>query len=1093
MSISSASLRSSLSLTSSPVIFHNSADNANRASLSTLNLYSEEQKDEINPNINNNAATSASTAATTATNSPTPTSIAQGAGNASDRAQTLPAVREHTSDGKKSSNNDVGAYNSNSYSLIKANRGTAGTAQLNRVATSPLLSVDTGSSGRHRSITHSPRAGTSSKRINFSARSELMEIKDVINYHNKRVENSTETNDSIVVLANSGDSALSAGANTASRYEIIPVDRTVNVSAANSTLTSREPSTITENSNYLSPGGHNSMPSMSREGSKLGRNDSFANIFTPLKRNTYSNETNTIFTENELKFPLSSWRWKLRFPNSTLERHFNSIFYDKYLMLVRLTTLIIMIIDCFAGISDLYVYDSISRHSRTVIWLVRYCSITPASILYLLASKYYSKFYDFRQLITAVYCVFIGIMLMWVSAVGSQPNHGIYMILFNVFSLFYGFNYITSTAVNFCLFVVFNIWNYFVQVVDNESDSGALGEANYSAKHQWLLSFGYLLVTNLMLIVVGYYIELSFRSAYLQHQRLRCERQQTNIVLYNILPKNIALNLVQGIRSADYYPFVSVLFCDIYDFKPLTINLSSEELVAMLNHIYSTFDQILTQKYLGQAIKIETIGEVYVVAAGLPDELDNHAEICCYLALDMIYCMKQFYTLKNSHNEALHYDFKRIKREQTTGIQTKKEKSAGITKQPILFRLGIHSGDVIAGVIGVKLPRYRLFGDTMNTASRMQSTSIAGKIQVSEATFNEVRNIFIFEDRGMISVKGKGELHTYFCAARNVNAEQQHYNSINSAKSNYSIPTVRPFIRKLQDLTQIIKTGSAIAAAADTTAGEQLVEPVSAQISPSADQAEETNGENDGEMVSPLAERKSSAVKSVNRANFIAELNAEFLEVSRSHASTLSTGPDSNPLEPESPAVTARLDAAAAANDATATVKTLLAPATPPGKAARLGEKIIDIKDNSVSEEAKNNHGLPPALVSFLRAKSMSTTDGRLISHFDRSDKDDKGLESSLPARANSILPSLFRPRQDSMTRSGPVHTGNNAAANIEAYEQHNNKIMLSMLKQRRRESKFNSKINLFQGEPNSPTPTSPMNENFFLRTASTRQLYSDS
>lgn len=339
------------------------------------------------------------------------------------------------------------------------------------------------------------------------------------------------------------------------------------------------------------------------------------------------------------------------------------------------------------------------------------------------------------------------------SARGGEPNHGTYIILFNVFALFYFLRFFVATALNLLLLITFAVGNYFVTWHDrNESK-------------QWVLSFGYLLLTNVMLFIMGYYIESSFRSAFLQMQRLTCEQHKTNVVLYNVLPKTVAQSLVRGIRSADYYKSASILFCDIYDFKNLTSELGARDLVCMMNDVFSIFDH-LTDRH--DVLKIETIGEVYMAASGLPEQTETHAQACCYLAFDMLQSAQECFIYPNSnynpHQSPSDPDFdaaKNYKYMYRSDLPVRHFNKMP-NKKRIILRIGIHTGDVIAGVIGVKLPRYRLFGDTVNTASRMQTTCEKDKIQISRSTYERVHSLFDFEDRGFIAVKGKGTMHTYY-------------------------------------------------------------------------------------------------------------------------------------------------------------------------------------------------------------------------------------------------------------------------------------------------------------------------------------------
>ncbi|MBD3563182.1 adenylate/guanylate cyclase domain-containing protein, partial [Planktothrix sp. FACHB-1355] len=165
-------------------------------------------------------------------------------------------------------------------------------------------------------------------------------------------------------------------------------------------------------------------------------------------------------------------------------------------------------------------------------------------------------------------------------------------------------------------------------------------------------------------------------------------------------------------------------------FTSLSTKLQPIELVNLLNQIFSSFDQIIEELGLE---KIKTIGDAYMVAGGLPIPKIDHAEAIAELALSMLDIMQQ-----------LQID---------RGYQ-------------LQIRIGINTGIVVAGVIGKKRFIYDLWGDAVNVASRMESHGQPGCIQVTSATYERLRNKYLFENRGKIQVKGKGEMTTYFLKGR---------------------------------------------------------------------------------------------------------------------------------------------------------------------------------------------------------------------------------------------------------------------------------------------------------------------------------------
>lgn len=210
-------------------------------------------------------------------------------------------------------------------------------------------------------------------------------------------------------------------------------------------------------------------------------------------------------------------------------------------------------------------------------------------------------------------------------------------------------------------------------------------------------------------------------------EALRSEQEQSERLLLNILPKPIAQRLKQSESTiADSFEEVTVLFADIVGFTELATYFSATQVVDLLNQIFSAFDEI-SERYGLE--KIKTIGDAYMVVGGLPMPQPNHAEAIAKMALDMQEIVAQF-NIENNLS--------------------------------LSIRMGINIGPVVAGVIGIKKFSYDLWGDTVNMASRMESHGVANRIQVTEITYKRLKDRYLFEERGVIQVKGKGRMTTYF-------------------------------------------------------------------------------------------------------------------------------------------------------------------------------------------------------------------------------------------------------------------------------------------------------------------------------------------
>ncbi|HNF71661.1 MAG TPA: adenylate/guanylate cyclase domain-containing protein [Chitinophagaceae bacterium] len=241
------------------------------------------------------------------------------------------------------------------------------------------------------------------------------------------------------------------------------------------------------------------------------------------------------------------------------------------------------------------------------------------------------------------------------------------------------------------------------------------------------LSLTFFVVNFICITAIIYFIIESFYSKMNAFQlSLEVEKEKSESLLMNILPNSIIEELKHtGQSKAKLFNHVSVLFTDFVNFTHISEQLSPEELVAEIDYCFKGFDAIVEQNRLE---KIKTIGDAYLAVCGLPNEDDDHAVKTIRAAIEMLKFIRQ--------------------------------RKADGGKFDV--RIGVHSGPLVAGIVGVKKFAYDIWGDTVNTASRMESSGEAGKINISRETYELVKHDFHCVYRGKIDAKNKGEVDMYF-------------------------------------------------------------------------------------------------------------------------------------------------------------------------------------------------------------------------------------------------------------------------------------------------------------------------------------------
>ena len=332
-----------------------------------------------------------------------------------------------------------------------------------------------------------------------------------------------------------------------------------------------------------------------------------------------------------------------------------------------------------------------------------------------------------------------GLVILWLaSAGGVLPGYGVSAIL-----LLFAYGFVSRTRFVYAALRSVVIGIGFVIAAVNYPGEGSL---LIDAFILGAAIFGTLLALRLL--------EQSRRRVFVQDlviaeqsAALAREKEQSDRLLLNVLPAPISARLREGEHTiADKYPSVSVLFADIVGFTPLVARLSPPEMIEMLGGLFATFDELTGERGLE---KIKTIGDAYMVAAGLPEPMEDHAARAVDLGLAMIDAASRI------------------------GSPTRGEKC--------LLRVGIHSGPVVAGVIGSRKFAFDVWGDTVNVASRLEAQGLPNRVHISRATWLLVRDRFDADPRGPLRLRGLGAIQTYAVTGRH-----------RARRSEQTAPLVRP-------------------------------------------------------------------------------------------------------------------------------------------------------------------------------------------------------------------------------------------------------------------------------------------------------------
>ena len=414
-------------------------------------------------------------------------------------------------------------------------------------------------------------------------------------------------------------------------------------------------------------------------------------------------------------------RWDGSFVDRELEREFAADQTESVERFLGFSLTVASVVFLAYGLHDALLVPAVREQA----WAVRYGLFLPIALLSLWAVRS-GRSLRFGQAAALAYGLAVNFVVLYVGAIAPQNGYlyTSYAVLFVTLGPFVArMNVVTQSAYTLATLTAYLVLELL------------LGKSSLELRisvASTLLSMGG--IGALLALRQDRLARESFLQRRLikeQVQAIALEQQRSEELLFNTLPPAIANRLKVEARSiADGFPQVSVLFADIVGFTRMSERLSPEDLVERLNLMFSSFDDLVDKLKLE---KIKTIGDCYMVAGGLHSHEYDHAQTIAEMALGM---------------KRRTLDFSRQFGEELN------------------IRIGIHTGPVVAGVIGKRKFIYDVWGDTVNLASRMESHSEPGQIQVSEAMYFLLKDMYELTPRGDIEVKGKGKVRTWYLTDR---------------------------------------------------------------------------------------------------------------------------------------------------------------------------------------------------------------------------------------------------------------------------------------------------------------------------------------
>ncbi len=408
-------------------------------------------------------------------------------------------------------------------------------------------------------------------------------------------------------------------------------------------------------------------------------------------------------------------RVTLRFlDDPAMECAYRDDYHYRTVRQVRIALILGIVLTAAFGLLDGWVTPA-ARHE---LWFIRYAIISPF-FLALLVLSFTRAALHLLQPGVALGMLLCGVGIIAMNVIAPEPGNHLYyagLLLLFMYPPFIRMRFSLAAPVSAVLVAAYEL---------------AATELAGAPLHVLVNNTFFLSSAAAIGLLNTYLLELYTRRNFLQRIQLEAERERSERLLLNILPRSIADRLKRDSGTiADGFAEATVLFADIAGFTRIAAEREPGEVVGILNDLFSEFDSLAE----GRGVeKIKTIGDAYMAVAGLPIGRADHAHAMANLALDM----------------------------QEAVMRRENGRDGSFS-----LRIGLNSGPVVAGVIGRKKFIYDVWGDTVNTASRMESHGVPGGIHVTEGTYRLLRRDYRFEERGIVPIKGKGDMRTYLLVGR---------------------------------------------------------------------------------------------------------------------------------------------------------------------------------------------------------------------------------------------------------------------------------------------------------------------------------------